>query len=518
MNRLAARIAFGVVLLASLFAVAAHQANIPDVLFHHMACFREFWNQGQLTDGREFTYLPIQNLPHSTGWLAGAFFYGFTMATGWNTHGLVLLKFLCCFTIAVGCHGYAVRRGVSLGVLAFLGSMAVLMALAFSATEISPQLLATTLLVVLLILLHQLRRSNSWGKIVLLLFALALVSIVWSNLHVWGFLGTILVGFFWLDQVSLKWQSGTTFDRSRKESWLGFVAFLASAVGLLFNPWGLDLLNAVWQLKVFGASGQLGIQAIWQLHSLAAQWIFIGSLMIAAYSIWQSERWPVFESFSLALFAVLTMRWTHLASFYIVLWVCLVGPQIETSKFSQWLNRELNLRHRTVMITATVTSILLIGLSIQSRFWKPALLIDRPLAVRQFNQLGYPCLAVQFLKEKQFRGNLFVPPRLGSYLAWELHPHIKISIDSRPVIAFPVHSIEDNINFYQASSTWQTILEDPNHHAILVPQDQPIFRPLKKLSDTDPRFEWKQVYFDQNFALFARVGTEVAQQLSTETR
>ena len=103
----------------------------------------------------------------------------------------------------------------------------------------------------------------------------------------------------------------------------------------------------------------------------------------------------------------------------------------------------------------------------------------------------------------------------GAYVSWELYPKVKVSIDSRYEVAYPIGSLEEETDFYTASDNWESILNKYDTHAVLIPVELPIAEVFEsRITSEKPSrggvqpvssagsFGWKLVYQDNTYALY----------------
>ena len=119
----------------------------------------------------------------------------------------------------------------------------------------------------------------------------------------------------------------------------------------------------------------------------------------------------------------------------------------------------------------------------------------------------YPVAAVRYLKEIKFSGNLMVPFNVGAYVSWKLFPDVKVSLDSRFEVAYPVQAAVENIMFYAAQRGWQKTLTKYPTDAILIPRWSKLDQVMSKNNGglnnkTSPT--WTRVYIDNGYSLYVR--------------
>jgi hypothetical protein len=115
----------------------------------------------------------------------------------------------------------------------------------------------------------------------------------------------------------------------------------------------------------------------------------------------------------------------------------------------------------------------------------------------------YPVGAVDYLADQEFAGNVLVGFDWGAYLSWKLYPNVKVSLDSRFEVAYPPEVEAEQHAFFTAEPGWEQLLDRDAYRAtdvILAPRFLPsrIHERIALLPD------WKRVYRDASFELFAR--------------
>jgi hypothetical protein len=128
----------------------------------------------------------------------------------------------------------------------------------------------------------------------------------------------------------------------------------------------------------------------------------------------------------------------------------------------------------------------------------------RPVISADGSVLGsrHPCGAVAFLRENRLAGNIFNPLWWGSYITWELHPAVRVSMDGRNVSLFPDSMVAENFDFYLKDAGIVDV-DAPlryNTDFLLIPTDSPALSRI----ETDRR--WEQAFRDGDAALFVRIG------------
>lgn len=112
----------------------------------------------------------------------------------------------------------------------------------------------------------------------------------------------------------------------------------------------------------------------------------------------------------------------------------------------------------------------------------------------------HPCRVVNFLRQNHVEGNVHNPLWWGSYITWELYPHVRVSMDGRNISLFPDEMVVENLKFY-SHDVGEADLDAPFKHDtdfLLVPTDSPVLARVV----TDRR--WRRIYADSDAELFVR--------------
>jgi hypothetical protein len=105
---------------------------------------------------------------------------------------------------------------------------------------------------------------------------------------------------------------------------------------------------------------------------------------------------------------------------------------------------------------------------------------------------------VAFLRANGVRGHVYTPLWWGSYLTWELHPAVRVSMDGRNVTLFAGQEVAANLSFYlDDESDLETPLR-PATDFLLVPTDAAVLGRVR----ADPR--WAVLFEDADAVLLVR--------------
>jgi hypothetical protein len=115
----------------------------------------------------------------------------------------------------------------------------------------------------------------------------------------------------------------------------------------------------------------------------------------------------------------------------------------------------------------------------------------------------YPVGAIAFMRARNLHGNLLSNFARGEYLIWHL-PDSKVFVDGRYDTVYPAKVFDDYLAFINGQPGALSVLRSYPHDLVLVPHESDA---LKVMADAP---EWKIIYRDQNWILFARTDSAAA--------
>jgi hypothetical protein len=93
---------------------------------------------------------------------------------------------------------------------------------------------------------------------------------------------------------------------------------------------------------------------------------------------------------------------------------------------------------------------------------------------------------------------------VGAFVSWKLHPAVKVSCDGRYEVAYPPQQVEELWDFYASQRDWRQILRRYPPDVVLVPRSSPLENLLEQTVTAESDSQWKLVYRDDGFSLYAR--------------
>ena len=190
--------------------------------------------------------------------------------------------------------------------------------------------------------------------------------------------------------------------------------------------------------------------------------------------------------------------------FYAIAWFCYAPAYLANTPVG-WATRKLWCRRRRLLVAFwCVLTLAMTALAIRMGPWR--LVVPGEPMPQLASTLYYPVGAVDYLQQHQFRGNLLTPFDWGSYVSWKMHPQVKVSMDSRFEVAYPLWLEEEVFDFYMARQGWMGLLAKYPTDAVLVPTRTPVARHLPELAG------WRRCYRDDSSEIYVRNRTTICRR------
>jgi hypothetical protein len=277
------------------------------------------------------------------------------------------------------------------------------------------------------------------------------------------------------------------------------------------NPYGFDYITYLWF-------------ALRMPRTMISEWnpLWVSSEALVAVSLWGASvfllvlliakrprsRWS--ESLFLVLAAIMALLHGRHASLYGVCFLALVPPMARRLHFFRGVERNAHLHRRFIQHASLTASGVCLVVLIALRCWHVP------------PSSGIPVGVSEYMTRHKCSGRVFTPFESGAYLAWEQGPRIKISLDSRYEVAYPVEQADRLIWCYLAAPGWARTLQEYPADWIVLPKGYPLTQCLvpsaPAISETghdvsgndDPpiqkaRMDWAPVYEDEHFILCRRI-------------
>ena len=456
--------------------------NFVDIdLWHQMALIRESLAVGHLLKSDPYAYTPTLRPWIDHEWGAGAIAY---FATVWlGGRSLVALKVLAALGTGIMCVRCSEGRGGDFRLfgacaplaifLAYLGFFPVIRAHAYS-------FFLTAFWLLLLDGIEARPSDRTWRR-TWMIAGLAMFPL-WVNLHAGFVVGLCLTGAHALEQLL-----------RRKPVRHLLLLLTGMSLEIVFNPYGIAYFSYLGRALLMARPYAPEWAAVW---SLGNAWTagFIAAVLVAVYSVWSTGWRGSPGVFILAATAVEAAIHRKLLPLFAVAWLCYVPRYFQETALGEWWIEFAQRRWRFLSAAWIMIACVCMAAAIRQKPWDLA--VPQPL---------YPVGPVEYLAKQKFAGNLMVPFRQGAYVSWRLYPAVKVSLDSRYEVAYPDTIVKQIFEFYEGRPDWLSTLREFPTDAVLIPRDAPISRLMQQT-------DWRRVYTDQQFQIYARPDSRLPAQ------
>jgi hypothetical protein len=455
-------------------ALAALIANLSSVdLAYHLRAGGDILDGHGIPTTDKWTFTAMGQPWLDQQWGAQVVLAAVFRLAGWT--GLVVLRaFLVGALFALVLHfcrsrGADLRRAAGLTLAAFVVSAVAL--------GLRPQLFGMVLLALVLLVLAERRRHPR------AVWAIPVIVAVWANLHGSFFLGPVVVGLAWLEDLA---------DRDPRARQTFAVAVVAAAASLL-NPFGPQ----VWAYAA-GLSTNAEVTARiteWQpttLRTVPGILFFASAIAVVvllarrgARTSWPTLAWLV-VFFVIGAYAIRGVAWWPLGAAFAVA-PLVARPEPVERPLATWPAR-INVG---IVIAIVIAGIALLPV------WRP---LDPGLQAPQGVVGNAPPGISAALREQARDGDhLFNPQPWGSWFEFSF-PTVLVALDSR-IEVFPPEVWDDYEAVTQGRDGWQDILQRWGVTLIVVPASDDAF--LERLV----RAGWISVHTDDDGSLLRRPTT-----------
>jgi hypothetical protein len=199
------------------------------------------------------------------------------------------------------------------------------------------------------------------------------------------------------------------------------------------------------------------------------------------------------------VFAIAALLHVRHLSIYAVVWTAFVPAWAGATPAGKAIRSFWKGNRQLVAATSLVVIVLGVGASLAFQPWRLRVPVSRE-DLERGPMIAYPSGAVRYLRERRFEGNVMTPFVEGSYVSWELYPAVKVGLDGRYEVAYRPGVAEEILAFYAGRPGWDRTLMKYPADLVLVRVTDPVGPLLAG------RPEWRSVYRDDAFELFARPG------------
>ena len=456
-----------------------------------------FFQRGLIADSNLFAYTTPDHPFVNHSWGSGAIYYLVERALGFP--GLSLFFLLVSVTTLWVFFRLAVRYGSF--ALGAIGAV-IVMPILITRHEIRPEMfsyLMSGLFLNFLWAYRQGHRDARW------LMILPLLQLVWVNLHIYFFIGMLLVGVFLLQSLTDLAAQSSPHASSQRPPWKVLTAVaVATFAASCINPAGLR--GAVYPLFIFQGYGfpiienysvPAILQAGFEFLPLTFFLIIIALLLLSwLYVIVKDRsRFPV-GNFVLSVFFAALAWWT-IRNFVIFAFFALPLTAANFSALARarswrWLNSSLG-------TMAAVSGVAVILLLINPPFFFAGGRGAFGIGLKESN-----LAALEFFRREHLQGPIFNTFDVGSYLTYGLYPGERVYVDNRPEAYpatffsedyFPLLVNEEKWRSHLVTNKFNVIVVNPSGHSAAAENFV-----IRRMLDPD----WAAVFFDKEVLILAR--------------
>jgi hypothetical protein len=267
---------------------------------------------------------------------------------------------------------------------------------------------------------------------------LALLMILWVNLHSSALIVPILVGVFLLTRLGYHLRGPST--ESRRSLRHAALVFFIAAGSCLVQPTGPPLLKYVWETPTFNVRSQEW-QTVLTTSTFADRPFFVLSFVVLALSVLglglrrrprQGAR-PVddggFPDFWVALACLVLGGLHRRMAVFLFVPIFYVLRQLG-EEWRRVLETKDDARIIDPRLLSTLRTVLAVTILLLALLQAPDALTPHGLRPELF-----PEAASRFLAEVQLEGRMFNGPNWGGYLSYRLYPEVQTFMDGRWVLA-----------------------------------------------------------------------------------
>lgn len=463
-----------------------HKVNLVTAdIGRHIVNGRELVENHHLLKTNFYSYTEPDFPVINHHWASGAIFYLL-----WKMAGFVglqvffislsLLTFLMSFFTSVKRAGFGLSGLLSLGIIPLLAER----------TEIRPEIFSYffVMLFFWILWLYQKRSIPFYWLLIL-----PILEILWVNLHIFFFLGPLMIFAFLLEEVSSNREDG-----SRRIKLLGLI-LLITTVGTLINPFGLKALAEPFMIMKDYGYRVLENQSVWFLQGriknpnlVIFELVFIFLLASYLFLIFKNRRAFSLASFLIAGGASLS-AWLMIRNF--TLFALLVFPII-AGNFAlafpkvQEKFQKLALFFLFILVIISASG----NLAYLFPYWNKF-----GLGLEKQNDT-----AAQFLKEQKIAGPILNNYDIGSYLIYYLFPEYRVFVDNRPEAYSVSFFRETYIPMQEDENKWEQIDKRYNFNSIFFSINDATPWGQKFLIGRVLDREWAPVYVDNYAIIFLK--------------
>lgn len=409
-------ISFLLIILLFLFLFTQKISLVSSDLGRHLENGKIFIGEHKILNTNYYSYTEPDFPTVTHHWGSGVIFYlvyklaGFSGLSIFNSF-LGLITFLIFFNVAKEQVGTNVAGLISL----------LIMPVIVDRIEVRPEIFSYLLSGIFFCLLLRYRESRLRDN---KLYILPVLTVIWVNLHIYFFVGYMLIGIFLFERIL----TFRTFDKIRTL----FIVFILSLLGTFIGPFGIK--GAFAPYNIFQNYGYMIVenQPVWFIEKLIYSPSFLVFKIIFAFLILscitvvliKRKKIKITEILLAAIFS--TLAWFAIRNFSIFGLFTLV---VIASNISMIV--PLSVLSKINSRTGPYVSILLFVIFILTVSGNMKWIFARNTNFG-LGLMGSGNRSAKFFKSVSISGPIFNNYDIGSFLIFNLFPEERVFVDNRP--------------------------------------------------------------------------------------
>lgn len=289
----------------------------------------------------------------------------------------------------------------------------------FERTDLRPEIFSFLFLSIFIVILYKYReRFTKW------IFLLPLIEIIWVNMHIYFFIGVIILGFFLLD-LMVKNKANINCRQVK----LLVIIFALTLATTLINPNGLN--GAFYPLKVFDNYGYAieenqNIHFLWNYSQKTTILFFIASVFLLFTSLILTVKKTKFVDWLLCIFFTI-FAISMIRNFPLFVFATFIPFVFGLSLIFENLEKKLKKKNQDYLFLIKNIDFLIVFI----------LIIWQTVQITNIKKIGFGLTAgagkgADFFLKNNLKGPIFNNFDIGSYLDYRLYPKEKVFVDGRP--------------------------------------------------------------------------------------
>jgi len=458
-----------------------------------------FFHSGSIPSTNLFAYTTPDHPFVNHSWGCGVIYYLVQRAVDFSGLSLFFIA-VSVTTLGLFMHLAARYGGFAWTVLLTL----VVMPILITRYEIRPEMFSYLLSGCFLHLLWDFREGRSargW------LYFLPFLQLLWVNLHIYFFIGVLMVGAFLLDALIDLARTSSPEKHRFQTQWKVLTAvLLATLAASCVNPAGVR--GALYPLFIFQGYEfpvieNFSVPGIlnggFQFLPLTYFLIILGLLALSWLYIFVKDKSQFSVSrFLLALFFSALAWWT-IRNMALFAFMALPLTAANLASAARGRSRSIRWFDSSPGIAVAAATVGLLLVLINPLYFFGGGRGAFGIGLKEGN-----LRPLEFMQKQPLRGPIFNNFDVGGYLIYALYPRERVYVDNRPEAYPAAFFAEDYISLLENDENWRGVMVDRRFNAIVInTRDRSAAAEqfvIRRVLDA----EWAPVFFESNILILAR--------------